>query len=247
MNTHFIYGLHAARALLETQPELIQTVYVQHNRNDERMNSLLKLVEQCGISCHERSRNELTQLAKQAEHQGVVIECKQLPQYQESDLPKLISKTEDSNLILVLDGVQDPHNLGACLRSANAFGVALVIIPKNNSAAITPVVRKVACGAAEVTPVVQVTNLARSLRFLQEEGYWVVGAAADSTQDLSVIDLKGKIVLVMGSEGGGLRRLTKEHCDFLIRIPMCGSVSSLNVSVASAICLYEAARQRRAG
>jgi len=243
-NTSLIYGLHAATALLETHPELVRCLYLQANRQDERISHLLRLAERAHIPHQQKTRLELTQLVQQAEHQGVVVECKEQPQYSEADLPQLIEKATKPDLILVLDGVQDPHNLGACLRSANAFGVSLVIIPKNNSVGLTPVVRKVACGAAEITPLIVVTNLARTLRFLQEQAYWLIGTAADAKKSLGEMDFKGNVVLVMGGEADGLRHLTQEHCDFLASIPMQGSVSSLNVSVATAVCLYEAQRQR---
>jgi 23S rRNA (guanosine2251-2'-O)-methyltransferase len=153
----------------------------------------------------------------------------------------------DKPLLLVLDGVTDPHNLGACLRSADAAGVTAVIVPKDNAASITPVVRKVACGAAEVVPFIQVTNLARTLKQLQDARVWIVGTTGEADESLYQQDLKGPIAIVMGAEGAGMRRLTKEHCDFLVKLPMAGSVSSLNVSVATGICLFEAVRQRQAG
>ena len=244
MSNTYVYGLHAVRALIEARPELIQNLYVQANRHDERVNQIVAMAERRNLTLRPQSRLELTQLAQHAEHQGVVAECQEAPHYLESDLPKLLAQLTKPGLILVLDGVQDPHNLGACLRSADAFGVALVIIPKNNSVAITPVVQKVACGAAETVPLVQVTNLARSLELLKEHEYWLVGAAAEATHTITKMDFKVNTVLVMGGEGSGLRRLTKEHCDFLASIPMQGSVSSLNVSVATAVCLYEIQRQR---
>jgi 23S rRNA (guanosine2251-2'-O)-methyltransferase len=149
--------------------------------------------------------------------------------------------------LLVLDGVQDPHNLGACLRSADAAGVDAVIVPKDKAAGLTPVVRKVACGAAENVPFFQVTNLARTLRDLQERGIWLIGAAGEAESSLYQADLRGPLALVMGAEEQGMRRLTREHCDVLVNIPMAGSVESLNVSVATGICLFEAVRQRRCG
>jgi 23S rRNA (guanosine2251-2'-O)-methyltransferase len=147
-------------------------------------------------------------------------------------------------LLLVLDGVTDPHNLGACLRSADAAGVQAVIVPKDRSASLTPVVRKVACGAAETVPLVAVTNLARTLKQLQQRGLWVVGTAGEAQQYIYELDLKIPTVIVMGAEGAGMRRLTRENCDYLARLPMAGGVSSLNVSVAAGVCLFEAVRQR---
>ncbi len=239
-----LYGIHSVQALLETRPSLVSTLYLQENRQDERLARLFALAEQHQLVCRVLTRMELSQLAGHEEHQGVVAECVELPTYSESDLPTVLSQIKAPGLLLVLDGVQDPHNLGACLRSANALGAQCVIVPKNQSVGMTPVVRKVACGAAEMTPLIQVTNLARTLRMLQEEGYWLVGAVADAEHSLVEIDLKGNVVLVMGGEGSGMRRLTQEHCDFLARIPMQGGVSSLNVSTATAIALYEVQRQR---
>jgi 23S rRNA (guanosine2251-2'-O)-methyltransferase len=158
----------------------------------------------------------------------------------------LLDRTEGPPLILVLDGVTDPHNLGACLRTADAAGALAVIVPKDKSATLTPTVRKVACGAAEVIPLVAVTNLARTLEKLQQRGLWVVGTAGEAEQELYQQDLTGPTILIMGAEGKGMRRLTREHCDYLVRLPMAGSVSSLNVSVATGVCLFEALRQRAA-
>jgi 23S rRNA (guanosine2251-2'-O)-methyltransferase len=161
-------------------------------------------------------------------------------------LDELLERTEGPPLILVLDGVTDPHNLGACLRTADAAGALAVIVPKDKSATLTPVVRKVACGAAEVIPLVAVTNLARTLEKLQQRGLWVVGTAGEAEQEIYQQDLTGPLVMIMGAEGKGMRRLTREHCDFLVKLPMAGSVSSLNVSVATGVCLFEAVRQRQA-
>ena len=159
-------------------------------------------------------------------------------------LNELLDRTEGAPLILVLDGVTDPHNLGACLRTADAAGALAVIVPKDKSATLTPTVRKVACGAAEVIPLVAVTNLAATLKKLQQRGLWIVGTAGEAEQELYEQDLTGPTILIMGAEGKGMRRLTREHCDYLVRLPMAGSVSSLNVSVATGVCLFEALRQR---
>ncbi len=240
---HLIYGIHAVQALIETHPELIKAVYCQESRQDQRLQKLLNMADVQGIKLLLSTRPELDQLAESLQHQGIVAECHNLPSYGEGDLAPLLAG-DHPKLLLVLDGVQDPHNLGACLRSANALGASLVIAPKDNSVGMTPVVRKVSCGASEATPFVQVTNLARVLRSLKEQGFWLVGTSAEATLNLGDADLKGNIVLVMGGEGNGLRRLTEELCDFLVKIPMQGTVSSLNVSVATAIALYEAQRQR---
>jgi len=187
-------------------------------------------------------------------HQGVVAEAFDTPVsgdmnqsnlWQEQDLLRWVDNKEGPLLLLVLDGVTDPHNLGACLRSADAAGVDAVVVPKDKSADLTPTVRKVACGAAEVVPFVRVTNISRTLQALQERGVWLYGTAGESEKSIYDSDLSGSIALVMGAEGSGLRRLTREQCDFLVNLPMSGSVSSLNVSVATGICLFEIVRQRR--
>ena len=159
-------------------------------------------------------------------------------------LLQFVEQSEQPSLILVLDGVTDPHNLGACLRSADAAGVHAVVVPKDKSADLSPTVRKVACGAAEVVPFVRVTNLSRTLEALKERGVWLFGAAGEAEKSIYDNDLTGSMALVMGAEGAGLRRLTREHCDHLVKLPMAGSVSSLNVSVATGVCLFEAVRQR---
>ena len=179
-----------------------------------------------------------------ARHQGVVARCRAVTVWQEDDLDQLLDGLSVPPLLLVLDGVQDPHNLGACLRSADAAGVHAVIAPRDRAVGLTPVVRKVASGAAETVPFIQVTNLARTLRTLKDKGLWTVGADAEGDGDVFSADLRGPTVLVMGAEGQGMRRLTREHCDLLVRIPMQGTVESLNVSVATGICLFEAVRQR---
>lgn len=164
----------------------------------------------------------------------------------ESDIPKILAEAGEAPLILVLDGVQDPHNLGACLRSADAAGVTAVIVPKDRAVHLTQTVRKIACGAAESVPFVAVTNLARCLRDLKKAGLWLVGTADEATQSIYDVELHGPTVIVMGAEGAGVRRLTSEECDYLVRIPMAGSVECLNVSVATGVCLFESVRQRLA-
>ncbi len=177
-------------------------------------------------------------------HQGVVASVRPLPEYNESNIISLLEKSKKPGLILILDGVTDPHNLGACLRSADAAGVDFVLIPKDKSASITPVVSKVACGAAESIPLVRVTNLARAMELLKEHGVWIYGAAGEAQSSIYQLDCSSTIALVMGAEGEGLRRLTRERCDGLFSLPMLGSVSSLNVSVATGISLFEVVRQR---
>lgn len=238
-----IYGMHAVEAILRTAPKTVVRLLVQDSRGDHRLLALISMAEKFGVSVKRLPRSEIDNLLSQdVRHQGVVAEVSELPEYSEQDLKKIID-IEDV-LLLILDGVQDPHNLGACLRSANAMGVHAVIAPKDRAVGMTPTVRKVACGAAEITPFIAVTNLSRTMEQLKDAGIWLVGAAGEAETVLHEIDLKGKVGLIMGAEGKGLRRLTKDHCDYLARIPMQGSVSSLNVSVATGICLYEINRQR---
>lgn len=241
----YIYGFHAIQAALESAPSTVRQLYVQQGRDDKRLKALLSLAERCGVSVVSLSRHDLDQrLGAQEAHQGVVALFHSGGVPTEATLKDLILTLERPVFLLVLDGVQDPHNLGACLRSANAFGVDAVIGPKRRAAALTASARKVACGAAELTPYVAVTNLSRTLAWLKKQGVWLVGLSGEADKPLCDIDLTGSIALVMGAEGEGLRRLTREHCDYTAKIPMCGDVASLNVSAATAISLYEAKRQR---
>ncbi len=239
-----IFGLHAVQALLSTHPKRILRLLVLKDRHDQKMQSLLALANAHGIPVEMTPRHELDRMANHENHQGLIAFCKQANSYSENDLNTILDSVSGPVLLLVLDGVQDPHNLGACLRSADAAGVHAVIAPKDKSVGMTPTVAKVASGAAETVPFIQVTNLARTLRSLQERNIWVYGAAAEADKTLYQADLKGSIALVLGAEGSGLRRLTREHCDVLLTIPMQGSVSSLNVSVATGIFLFEVVRQR---
>lgn len=236
-------GIHAIAALLEHSPERIVQLFVAEKRQDLKFQQLMALAHQHGISVQQVNPHKLDQLLPQVNHQGVAAHCKPLPQYAEHDLADLVASTP-TPLFLILDGVQDPHNLGACLRSADAAGVTAVIIPKDRSASVNPTVRKVACGAAEFVSVVTVTNLARALKKLQGAGVFLVGLAGEASQSLYQTNLKGPLGLVLGGEEQGLRRLTREHCDVLASLPMHGAVSSLNVSVACGISLFEAVRQR---
>ncbi len=244
------YGLHAVAALLQRSPQQVARLLVQSGRHDGRMQKLLGQARRDGIVIDELPRAELDRRCS-GNHQGVIAELagagtdEPAASWREEDLPGLVEAAAEP-LLLVLDGVTDPHNLGACLRSADAAGVTAVIAPKDKAAGLTPVVRKVACGAAEHVPFIQVTNLARTLQQLQEAGVWIVGTAGEATETLYEQKLTGPLALVLGAEGAGMRRLTKERCDFLVSLPMAGSVSSLNVSVAAGICLFEAVRQRRA-
>ncbi|CAI8155344.1 MAG: 23S rRNA (guanosine-2'-O-)-methyltransferase RlmB [Pseudidiomarina mangrovi] len=239
-----IFGLHSVRALMAQHPERLVEFYATRERQDKPLQELIQQAQQLGIKAQFVPKASLDKRAEEGNHQGVVITALEAPALSEHDLPDLVAAAGKKALFLVLDGVTDPHNLGACLRTADATGVTAVIVPKDKSASITPIVRKVASGAAETVPLVQVTNLARALRELQELQVWVIGTAGEATNNLYAIDYTGPVALVMGAEGDGMRRLTRETCDQLIKIPLLGTVSSLNVSVATAVCLYEVVRQR---
>ncbi|MFC0711875.1 23S rRNA (guanosine(2251)-2'-O)-methyltransferase RlmB [Azorhizophilus paspali] len=238
-----IYGVHAVEALLRHHPRRVKRLWLAEGRQDPRVLALLELARQARITVGQRERRELDEWAEGV-HQGVVAEVSPSQVWGEAMLDELLDRCEGAPLLLVLDGVTDPHNLGACLRTADAAGVQAVIVPKDKSATLNATVRKVACGAAEVVPLVAVTNLARTLEKLRQRGLWTVGTAGEVEQELYGVDLRGPTVLIMGAEGKGMRRLTREHCDYLVRLPMAGSVSSLNVSVATGVCLFEAVRQR---
>lgn len=242
----YIYGLHAVQAMLERAPRRVKQLEVQRGRLDARMQAVLDLAASAAIDIERVLPEDLDRLADGGVHQGVVAKVTPSQLWSEDMLVHLLDKEEGVPLLLVLDGVTDPHNLGACLRSADAAGAQAVIIPKDRSASLSPTVRKVACGAAETVPLVAVTNLARTLKQLQQRGLWVVGTAGEADQLLYQVDLKVPTVIVMGAEGAGMRRLTREHCDYLAKLPMAGGVSSLNVSVAAGVCLFEAVRQRTA-
>lgn len=239
-----IHGIHAVEAALKATPEKIKQLYVQQSRHDERIDRLVALAKAAKISVQQLSREALDTLLTNTHHQGVAAEITASQVYTESDLFELLDGLSHPPFLLVLDGVQDPHNLGACLRTANAAGVHAVIAPKDRAVSITPVVRKVASGAAEFIPFVQVTNLVRTLKALQQRNIWVYGASEAATTAFYDVDLKGPLALVIGAEGKGLRRLTSEVCDLLINIPTVGYIASLNVSVATGVCLFEAVRQR---
>ena len=239
----WIYGIHAVHTMLKSAPQRVKELYVQRGRLDDRLQKIHKLAEQHGVALQWATVKQLDGKAE-GRHQGVMALCSPGETYDESFLLKLAEERGGDAFFLMLDGVTDPHNLGACLRAADGAGVQAVIVPKDNSVGLTPVVSKVACGAAETMPLVMVTNLTRTLEKLQQQGAWVVGTTGDAEQLIYHIDLKGPMVLVMGAEGTGMRQLTQKQCDFLVKLPMAGGVSSLNVSVATGICLYEVVRQR---
>ncbi|MGS0692560.1 23S rRNA (guanosine(2251)-2'-O)-methyltransferase RlmB [Shewanella sp. 0m-4] len=239
------FGLHAVEAVLKNSPERVIEMWVLQGRDDARLTPILEMAAEWGVSVQYASRKALDEKSDGGQHQGVVAKVKPAKILSDNDLSAMLEKTEVP-FLLILDGVTDPHNLGACLRNADAAGVHGVIVPKDNSVGLTPVVSKVACGAAEVVPLYQVTNLARTMRSLQEKGIWIIGAAGEADCELYQASLTGPLAIAMGAEGKGLRRLSRESCDTLVSIPMAGSVSSLNVSVATGVCLFEAVRQRLA-
>jgi 23S rRNA (guanosine2251-2'-O)-methyltransferase len=229
-----IYGFHAVTSRIRQNPDGVLEIYLQAQRQDPRMRDLIKLAETNGVRIIPIEAARLDGMAGNARHQGVAARVDAAHRVRHL---RMCWIRREPPLLLVLDGVQDPHNLGACLRSADAFGVHAVIAPKDRAVGITATVEKVACGAAETVPYITVTNLARTLRDLKERNIWVVGAAGDAEKDLNDFKHTGALAWVLGAEGEGLRRLTRETCDELVRIPMLGSVESLNVSVSAGICL----------
>ncbi|QUG77341.1 23S rRNA (guanosine(2251)-2'-O)-methyltransferase RlmB [Erwinia sp. E602] len=241
--SEIVFGIHAVQALLDSDPQRFQEVFIQKGRDDRRLTTLVKALEAQGIVIQVASKQVLDNKSEEASHQGIIARVKPGRQYQEGDIPDLLASLENP-FLLILDGVTDPHNLGACMRSADAAGVHAIIVPKDRSAALNATAKKVASGAAEHIPLIRVTNLARTMRVLQEANVWIVGTAGEADHDVYQSKMTGPLAMVMGAEGEGMRRLTREHCDELISIPMAGSVSSLNVSVATGVCLFEAVRQR---
>jgi len=244
-DTTYVGGMHAVKALLKAKASDTRALMIQKGRKDSRMRAIVALAHKAGVSVREVSKYELDQIGGVVEHQGVLAEFDGEPVGTENNLFEHLESCSGAMLVLILDGIQDPHNLGACIRSADAAGADAVVVPTDNSVGITPVVRKVASGAVETMPVFQVTNLQRVIRKLKESGIWIYGAAGEAESPLYDIDLTGSVAMVMGSERSGLRRLTREACDGLFAIPMHGSVTSLNVSVATGVSLFEVRRQRR--
>ncbi len=243
MKKEIVFGFHAVQVILKSQPERIVELWVQQGRQDNRLNKVLSSAERQGITVLKHDKKTLDKKVE-GNHQGVLALCKPGKAHDENFLFQLLDELEVAPFLLILDGVTDPHNLGACLRSADAAGVHAVIAPKDNSASLNATAKKVACGAADVVPFIPVTNLGRTMNQLQERGIWIAGAAGEANQLVYQQDLTGPMAIAMGSEDTGLRRLTREHCDYLVKIPMAGEVSSLNVSVAAGVCLFEAIRQR---
>lgn len=241
------FGIHAINSLLRRSPDRILSLSIQVDRNDKRIQELVSLAQNQGVALARVPKAELDELTTER-HQGVVAVIERIETtalLSERDLPSFLGAIA-CPLVLVLDGVTDPHNLGACLRSADAAGVHAVVVPKDNSAELNATARKVASGAADVVPLVSVTNLARTLKALKDAGLWVIGTTGDADVLVYEQDLGLPAAIVMGAEGAGMRRLTTEACDFLVKLPMLGAVSSLNVSVATGIILFEAVRQRGA-
>ena len=251
-----IFGIHSVKSALnylsdraqsdkasENDTALITVLYVDRNRKDNRINAIVDLARKKSVKVTFVERKKLDKLC-QGNHQGVVAEGNTPKVKSENYLDELLQSLQEPPFLLILDGVQDPHNLGACLRTADAAGVHAIIVPKDRSVSLTPVVRKVACGADQTVPLIQVTNLSRTLKLLKNYQIWIIGTAGETDTTLYNSNLTGPLALVMGTEGKGMRRLTRENCDMLVKIPMLGSVESLNVSVATGITLYEAVRQR---
>ena len=238
-----LYGFHAVGARLRAAPASVHAVYVDAGRRDARMQQFLRKVEASGVALKTLGAERLAALAGTDRHQGVVAQVDDLPSAH--DVHAVLDSVEGPPLVLALDGVTDPHNLGAILRTADAAGVHLVIAPKDRAVGLNPTVARVASGAAETVPYLMVTNLVRSLGELQDRGLWVMGTDEASADEVYAADWTRPAVLVMGAEGAGMRRLVRETCDQLLKIPMLGAVESLNVSVAAGVCLYEAVRQRR--
>jgi 23S rRNA (guanosine2251-2'-O)-methyltransferase len=243
MSTKVLFGFHAVTVRLKTAPASVLEIHVDASRHDARMRQFVARVHEAGTKLVETTDDHLIRLAGSPRHQGVVARVTPLPQ--QHSLDAVLDAVIGAPLLLVLDGVTDPHNLGACLRVADGAGAHAVVAPKDHAVGLNATVAKVASGAAETVPYLMVTNLARSLNELKERDIRVIGFSDDADATLYDADLAGPVALVLGAEGAGLRQLTRKTCDLLLRIPMAGAVESLNVSVASGVCLYEALRQRR--
>ncbi|WP_386065349.1 23S rRNA (guanosine(2251)-2'-O)-methyltransferase RlmB [Tahibacter sp. UC22_41] len=246
MSHELLVGINSVEAALSHDPKNIIELFIETGSSNARLKELSERARDLGVKPHGRTRELLDRMTGGARHQGVVAQYRAAPPRSEADLAALVEAAGREALVLVLDGVTDPHNLGACLRSAEAAGVTAVVVTKDKAVGITPIVRRASAGAADRVPFIAATNLARTLRSLKDAGLWLVGLTGESGQDFYGVDLKGPMAIVIGSEGEGLRRLTREQCDYLAQIPMRGAVESLNVSVATGIALFEALRQRRA-
>lgn len=243
--SELVYGVHAVLALLANPYRKTKQLYINQERSDKSIEEIINIALTQQVPVERLSLQKMNQRFDGFVHQGVVASASALASYGESDLDQLLAMSQQPALILILDGVTDPHNLGACLRTADAAGVDFVVIPKDKNASITPVVSKVACGAAESVPLVRVTNLVRTMEFLKQQGIWIYGAAGEASTSLYDLECRSSIALVLGAEDKGMRHLTRERCDDLFSLPMLGAVTSLNVSVATGVSLYEVVRQRR--
>ncbi len=239
-----VFGIHAVQSILDYSPDKIHQAWIGQNRQDRRLQKLIDTLVEQDIQLEKVDRRTLDKLSDGKNHQGIVVDVEMPRAKTENQLKQRITELSVPAFFLVMDHVQDPHNLGACLRTADAVGVHGVIITKDQAAGITGTVCRVACGAAETVPVYQVTNLVRTLSWMKNQGIWVIGAAGEAEQVLYRADFIGSIALVVGAEEKGLRRLTRENCDVLVKIPMTGKIESLNASVAAAVLMYEAFRQR---
>jgi 23S rRNA (guanosine2251-2'-O)-methyltransferase len=242
-STQVLARFHAVVARLRHAPESVKEVYIEASRRDKRMLAFIEQVTRTGCKLHPVASERLDGLAKGIRHQGVVALCDECQLA--VDIDDVLDVIKGPALLLVLDGVTDPHNLGACLRTADAAGVHAVIAPRDRAVGLNSTVQRVACGAADTVPYIMVTNLARTMRDLKDRGVWLVGTDDQASENMYTVDARQSMAWVMGAEGEGMRRLTRETCDRLVTIPMLGSVESLNVSVASAVCLYESAHQRQ--
>lgn len=245
MNLTQLFGIHAVQAALEYSPQKIRRAWVDGQRQDARLKQVIDELAELGVAAEKAERKKLDKLADGKNHQGIVVAVELPAMRSEDQLKQDVENITSTPFYLILDQVQDPHNLGACLRTADAVGAHGVIVTKDNAAGITPTVCKVASGAAETVPVYQVTNLARVLRWLKEQNIWIMGAAGEAEQTVFQMKLDMPLAIVMGTEGTGMRHLTRQHCDFLVKIPMAGQVESLNVSVAAGVLLYEVFRQKQ--
>ncbi|CAD0355270.1 23S rRNA (guanosine(2251)-2'-O)-methyltransferase RlmB [Xanthomonas hortorum] len=240
----WIVGVNAVASSVENDADNVREVLIEAGSKNPRLTEIEEQARRKGIEVRRVNTQALDGVGGQVRHQGVVARYAAARLWAENELEALVTAAEGRALLLILDGVQDPHNLGACLRSAAAASVTAVVIPKDKSATVNATVRKTSAGAADRIPVVAVTNLARCLRDLQKQGLWLYGLAGEAEASLYSVDLRGNVGLVLGGEADGLRRLTREHCDGLVKIPMPGDIESLNVSVAAGVTLFEAVRQR---
>ena len=246
MEPSLVHGWHAVRWLLRRHPERVRQIWMQRGREDARAAEIVSLARTAGTSIQQAEGRSLDAMSGDASHQGIVASVAPAQPWDETRLQSHLDSLHEPALLLLLDGIQDPHNLGACMRTADACGVHAVIAPRDRAVGLNATVRKVAAGAAETVPLATVTNLARTMRALKERGIWLIGMAIDGTKRSHEADFTGPVGIVMGSEGEGLRRLTRESCDLLVSLPMIGAIESLNVSVATGMILYEAVRQRLA-